>query len=145
MGARCRTAFKGVVDPARRVMAPTTPKPPLGGVLESRLRPRQALGRSTRARMKPARRGGDRPSILMALSNTHQPRAGVLPPPNFRPRAQIRLPSPLRGLLRKIYTPFLPKNGFCCISKIYWFRFAYMPSGHLFGNEWYWVRGSRCG
>ena len=46
MGARCRTAFKGVVDPARRGYSSLPPLSPLWGRFRGRLRPRQALGRS---------------------------------------------------------------------------------------------------
>ena len=57
MGARCRTAFKGVVDPARRGYSSLPPLSPLWGRFRGRLRPRQALGRSTRARMRASPKG----------------------------------------------------------------------------------------
>ena len=56
MGARCRTAFKGVVGRQEEVIAPTTLSP-LWGRFRGRLRPRQALGRSTRARMRASPKG----------------------------------------------------------------------------------------
>lgn len=57
MGARCRTAFKGVVDPARRGYSSLPPLSPLWGRFRGRLRPRQALGRSTRARIRASPKG----------------------------------------------------------------------------------------
>ena len=58
MGARCRTAFKGVVDPARRGYSSLPPLSPLWGRFRKPIEAPSGAGEA-HARMKPARRGGD--------------------------------------------------------------------------------------
>ena len=50
MGARCRTAFKGVVDPARRGYSSLPPLSPLWGRFKGRQRPAQAWAKPMRER-----------------------------------------------------------------------------------------------